>query len=71
MSAARSFQKYAKYEAEGTRLGNRGEKASASTLFPQMKLVANDVTVVSLKDTGHWVIEERPKETMDALLRFL
>ena len=47
------------------------EKASASTLFPQMKLVANNVTVVGLKDTGHWLMEERPKETMDALINFL
>jgi pimeloyl-ACP methyl ester carboxylesterase len=48
-----------------------GEKASAATLMPQMKLVANDVTTVSLKDTGHWVLEERPKETTDALMKFL
>ena len=48
-----------------------GEKASASPLFPQMKLVANNVTVVGLKDTGHWLMEERPKETMDALVNFL
>jgi hypothetical protein len=36
-----------------------------------MKLVASDVTVVILKDTGHWVIEERPVETVDALTKFL
>jgi len=24
-----------------------------------------------LKDTGHWVLEERPKETTEALLKFL
>jgi hypothetical protein len=24
-----------------------------------------------LKDTGHWVLEERLKETTDALLKFL
>jgi pimeloyl-ACP methyl ester carboxylesterase len=30
-----------------------------------------DVTVVVLKDTGHWVLEEQPKETTDALLQFL
>jgi pimeloyl-ACP methyl ester carboxylesterase len=29
------------------------------------------VSVVVLKDTGHWVMEERPKETMDALVKFL
>jgi len=48
-----------------------GEKASAAILGPQMKLVASDVTVVNLKDTGHWLMEERPKETMDALVAFL
>jgi pimeloyl-ACP methyl ester carboxylesterase len=48
-----------------------GDKASAAVLGPQMKLVASDVTAIVLKDTGHWVIEERPKETMDALLKFL
>jgi len=30
-----------------------------------------DVTVVVLKDTGHWILEEKPKETMDALIKFL
>jgi len=36
-----------------------------------MKLVATNVTVITLKDTGHWIMEERPKETMDALIAFL
>ena len=48
-----------------------GAKASAGTLNPQMKLVANDVTTVVLDGTGHWIMEERPHETMDALLNFL
>lgn len=48
-----------------------GDKASAGTLFPQMRLVANNVTVVELKNTGHWLMEERPRETMDALANFL
>jgi len=26
---------------------------------------------VVLKDTGHWVLEERPKETTEALVKFL
>jgi len=29
------------------------------------------LTVINFKDTGHWLMEERPKETMDALLKFL
>jgi DNA-binding transcriptional LysR family regulator len=36
-----------------------------------MKLVATTLTVIDLKDTGHWLMEERPKETMDALIAFL
>ncbi|MGH9728906.1 MAG: alpha/beta fold hydrolase [Candidatus Acidiferrales bacterium] len=48
-----------------------GEKASAAVLGPQMKLVATNVTVVVLKDTGHWVMEERPEETMQAVVGFL
>jgi pimeloyl-ACP methyl ester carboxylesterase len=48
-----------------------GEKASGEVLARQMKLVASDVTVVVLAATGHWVLEERPEETTDALMRFL
>jgi pimeloyl-ACP methyl ester carboxylesterase len=47
-----------------------GEKASAAILGPQMMRVATDVKVIELKDTGHWLMEERPKETMDALIAF-
>jgi pimeloyl-ACP methyl ester carboxylesterase len=48
-----------------------GEKSLGDALAQQMKLVASDVTVVVLKDTGHWVLEERPKETTEALVKFL
>jgi pimeloyl-ACP methyl ester carboxylesterase len=48
-----------------------GEKSLGNQLAQQMKLVASDVTVVVLKDTGHWVLEERGKETTDALVKFL
>ncbi len=48
-----------------------GEKSLGDALGQQMKLVATDVTVAVLKDTGHWVLEERPKETTDTLIKFL
>src|SRR5712692_3142430 len=48
-----------------------GEKSLGNELAAQMNLVATDVTVVVLKDTGHWILEERPKETTDALVKFL
>jgi pimeloyl-ACP methyl ester carboxylesterase len=40
------------------------------TVRQQTKLVATDVTVVVFKDTGHWVLEERPKDTTEALQKF-
>ncbi len=48
-----------------------GEKSLGNELAEQMKQVASDVNVVVLKDTGHWLLEERPKETTDALVTFL
>lgn len=48
-----------------------GEKANGVLLGQQMKLVATDVTVVVLKNTGHWLMEENNKETTDALVKFL
>jgi pimeloyl-ACP methyl ester carboxylesterase len=48
-----------------------GEKSLGQVLGQQMKLVASDVTVVVLKNTGHWVLEEEPKGTTDALMKFL
>jgi pimeloyl-ACP methyl ester carboxylesterase len=48
-----------------------GDKSLGAALGDQAKLIASDVTVVVLKDTGHWIIEERPTETMSALTGFL
>ena len=48
-----------------------GDKSLGEALGAQTKLVASDVTVIVLKDTGHWILEERPTETISALERFL
>lgn len=48
-----------------------GEKSLGKELGQQMKLVATNVTVIVLPDTGHWILEERPKETTQALVNFL
>jgi len=48
-----------------------GDKSLGEVLGQQLKLVASNVTVVILKDTGHWVMEERSKETIEALKKFL
>lgn len=48
-----------------------GNKSLGEALGAQAKLVATDASVVVLKDTGHWLLEENPKETTDALMNFL
>jgi pimeloyl-ACP methyl ester carboxylesterase len=68
---AKDFAQLAQTKLTIPVLSIAGEQASAGVLGPQMKLVATDVTVVVLKNTGHWVMEERPKETMEAILNFL
>ena len=68
---AKDFAQLAQTKLTMPVLSIAGEKASARVLGPQMKLVATDVTIVVLKDTGHWIMEERPEETMDAIVNFL
>jgi pimeloyl-ACP methyl ester carboxylesterase len=48
-----------------------GEKANGTALGQQVKIVAVDATVVVLEGAGHWLLEERPQQTMDALVKFL
>jgi pimeloyl-ACP methyl ester carboxylesterase len=48
-----------------------GEKSLGEVLGRQMQLVCTNVTVVVLKDTGHWILEENFKGTSEALVKFL
>ena len=48
-----------------------GEKSLGKELGQQAKLVADNATVIVLQNTGHWILEEKPKETADALVQFL
>ena len=68
---AKNFAELAQTQLTMPVLSIAGEKASAAILGPQMKRVATNVTVIELKGSGHWLMEERPKETMDALVDFL
>jgi len=69
--AAKDFAQLSQTKLTMPVLAIGGEKSLGDALAQQMKLVASDVTVVVLKDTGHWVLEEQPKETTDALVKFL
>ena len=69
--AARDFAALSQTKLTMPVLSIGGEKANGDVLAHQMKLVATDVKFVVLKNTGHWVMEESPKETIDALVNFL
>src|SRR5579862_4616750 len=69
--AAKDFAELSKTKLTMPVLAIGGEKANGAVLGEQMKLVATDSTMLVLKDCGHWVMEEKPKETIDALLKFL
>jgi pimeloyl-ACP methyl ester carboxylesterase len=69
--AAKDFEELSHTKLTMPVLAIGGDKSLGEVLGQQMKLVATNVKVVMLKDTGHWIMEERPKETMDALVKFL
>lgn len=68
---AKDFAQMAETRLTMPVLSIAGEKASAAILGPQMKRVATDVKVIVLEGSGHWLMEERPQQTMDALIAFL
>ena len=69
--AAKDFAQLSQAKLTMPVLSIGGEKSLGNALAQQMKLVATNVTVVVLKDTGHWILEENPKATTDALMMFL
>lgn len=68
---AREFEELSRTKLTMPVLSMGGEKANGAALAQQTKLVGTDVTTIVFKDTGHWLMEERPQETMDALMKFL
>ena len=69
--AAKDFAQLSQTKLTMPVLAIGGDKSLGEFLGQQMKLVASDLAVVVLKNTGHWVLEESPKETTDALVKFL
>jgi pimeloyl-ACP methyl ester carboxylesterase len=69
--AASDFARLARTKLTMPVLSIGGEKANGNALGDQVRLVATDVKVVVLKDCGHWLLEEKPRETTDALAAFL
>ncbi|HKE37252.1 MAG TPA: alpha/beta hydrolase, partial [Candidatus Baltobacteraceae bacterium] len=68
---ATDFAKLAKTQLTIPVLSIGGDKSLGQALGAQVKLIAPNVAVVVLKNTGHWIMEENPTETMAALTSFL
>ncbi len=71
LQAAKDFAQLSQTKLTMPVLTIGGDKSLGEALGRQAKLVATDATVVVLKNTGHWVLEEKPKETTEALQKFL
>jgi pimeloyl-ACP methyl ester carboxylesterase len=71
LQAAKDFSQLSQTKLTMPVLTIGGDKSLGEALGQQAQLVGTDVTVIVLKNTGHWVLEERPKETTDALVKFL
>lgn len=69
--AAKDFAQMSQTKLTMPVLSIGGDKSLGEPLGAQMKLVATDVTVVIVQNSGHWILEEQPKQTMDALVSFL
>ncbi len=69
--AAKDFAHFARTKLSMPLLVIGGEKANGDALGRQAKLVASNASLIVLKNTGHWLMEENPQETMDALVNFL
>ena len=69
--AAKDFARLSQTKLTMPVLSIGGDKANGAVLAQQVQLVATNARSVTLPNTGHWVMEESPQATMDALVAFL
>ncbi|HEU4372566.1 MAG TPA: alpha/beta hydrolase [Telluria sp.] len=68
---AADFQQLAKTRLTMPVLVLSGEKSGGTFLVDQVKLVADNVTGTVIKGSGHWLMEEAPKDVIPQLTSFL
>lgn len=68
---AQDFAGFAKTPLHMPMLVLAGEKASGQFLINQAQQVDTDVRGVIVKDSGHWLLEEAPAQTIPALVQFI
>src|SRR5262245_3271505 len=69
--AATDFATFSRMKLTIPVLSIGGAKANGDALGKQAKLVAVIATTITLPNAGHWLMEEQPQQTMDALVSFL
>src|SRR5438552_4107273 len=69
--AAVDFERFSRTRLAMPVLTVGGEKANGVALAEQGRLVATNSSSLVLAHTGHWIMEESPHETADALIRFI
>ena len=69
--AAKDFAELSKTKLTIPVLSLGGDKSLGQALGDQVRLVGTNVTVVVLKDAGHWILEEQPAATTAELVKFL
>jgi pimeloyl-ACP methyl ester carboxylesterase len=68
---AKDFAKLAETKLTMPVLAIGGDKSLGEFLGRQMKLAASNVNTVIVEDSGHWLLEEQPDQTIRALAAFL
>jgi pimeloyl-ACP methyl ester carboxylesterase len=48
-----------------------GEKSLGATMAVMMRSAADDVREIVIRDSGHWLMEEQPEATIEAIRSFL
>ncbi len=48
-----------------------GEKSFGEGFANEIRFAADNVTALSIPDSGHWLMEEQPAATMDAIMSFI
>ena len=48
-----------------------GEKSFGEGFANEIRFAATDVRALSIRDSGHWLMEEQPEATMSAIMAFL
>ena len=68
---ARDFAIFAQTKLEIPMLVLTGEKASGNFLIEQARLVDSSVEGVIIKGSGHWLMEEAPRQVIPQLVEFI